>query len=212
VEGLTRVLSVSWLSPSTFALTMERPPGFQFRAGQSILLRHGDNERSYSIASGPDEPRLLLCVRLVEGGALSPLLAEARPGDTFGFDGPHGYFLYQGSLRQAVFVATGTGFAPFLSMARAGARGFIFLHGVRTVSELCFPEEMRDAAGLFIPCISGAPSSGAYHGRVTGWVADHMPPGPCDFYLCGNREMIRDVTLLVDERCDGSRVLAEAFH
>ena len=32
-----------------------------------------------------------------------------------------------------------------------------------------------------------------------------------DFYLCGREEMIRDVTLLVDEAFPGSRVYAEIF-
>ncbi len=211
MEGLTRVISVSRLSAGVFAVALERPAGFRFQPGQSIILRHGQNERSYSISSGPDEDRLLLCVRLIEGGALSPRLIGAQPGDIFPIDGPHGYFLFQRSARQAVFVATGTGVAPFLSMMRAGARGFVFLHGVRDGSELCYRDEMSAAARPYVPCLSADPIPGVYHGRVTGWASAHLAPGSYDFYLCGNRDMIRDLTILADERFAGSRVFTEVF-
>ena len=48
------------------------------------------------------------------------------------FTGPHGYFTFRDFRLKPVFVATGTGIAPFVSMVRAGAKGFIVLHGVST--------------------------------------------------------------------------------
>jgi len=204
VEGVARVRRTRWLSPKTFALELSRPVGFRFQPGQSILVRRAGLERSYSIASGPDEDGLLLCIRCVPGGAMSPALSRLLPGDELAVEGPQGYFLLQTGPRPVVFVATGTGVAPFLSMTRAGARGFTFLHGVSRREDLHFNEEMRAAAGCAVPCVSPV--------RVTDWAAGHLAPGRYDFYLCGNREMIRDFTLLVDERFAGSRVVTEVFH
>ena len=204
MEGVTRVRRLSWLSPRVFTLELTRPPGFSFRPGQSVIVRHADLERSYSVASGPDDDLLLLCIRCVPGGALSSRLACLTPGDSVGIEGPRGYFLLQPGARPVVFAATGTGVAPFHSMVRAGFRGFTFVHGVSRAEELCFHDEMRAAAARAVACVSPL--------RVTTWSSEHLQPGRYDFYLCGNREMIRDFTLLVDERFAGSRVVTEVFH
>jgi benzoate/toluate 1,2-dioxygenase reductase component len=207
-----RVLWVEWLSRQVFAIRMERPVGFQFRPGQSIRIDYDGMERDYSLVSGPADPHLALCVLLVPGGMLSPRLAALAPGDLLRFSGPHGYFLYQSDAVPLIFVATGTGVAPFVSMVRAGARAFTLLHGVRHAEDLYYREVLRPAASRYVPCLSVGIADGCYRGRVTEWAAENLGPGPYDFYLCGNRSMIRDFTLLVDERFAGSRVCTEVFH
>ena len=211
------LLRRSWLSEKTFELELSRPPAFQFRPGQRIRLLHKGVERDYSLLSRPDSPRLGLCVRHLSTGLFSSILAAAEIGTSFTFTGPHGYFVFQRSSRPPVFVATGTGVAPFLSMTRSGVAGFIMLHGVQTGAELYYRPDFGAAANLYVPCLSQAsPKSalppGAYCGRVTEYLRDHLPPGAYDFYLCGRREMIRDVTLLVDERFPESLVYGEIFY
>ena len=211
------LLRRSWLSEKTFELELSRPATFQFRSGQRIRFLHQGLERDYSLLSRPDSPRLSLCVRHVPAGLVSSLLAAAEIGTSFTFTGPHGYFTFQRSPRPPVFVATGTGVAPFLSMTRSGVAGFTMLHGVRTTEELYYRSDFGAAASLYLPCLSHPPPGsvlppGAYRGRVTGYLREHLPPGAYDFYLCGRREMIRDVTLLVDERFPDSLVYAEIFY
>jgi ferredoxin-NADP reductase len=111
-----------------------------------------------------------------------------------------------------VFVATGTGIAPFVSMVKSGCKGFTLLHGVPTSAELYYGESFRAAAFRYVPCLSEENAAGAFSGRVTEWVRTHLAPGSYDFYLCGRREMVRDVTSLVDEGYLASRVYAEIFH
>ena len=103
----------TWLSKRTFELTLDRPEGFDFVPGQGICLGEGPGEREYSLASGREEARLTLCIRRVENGPLSSWLATVPPGDRIFFSGPHGFFTWQDSPRPAIFVATGTGIAPF---------------------------------------------------------------------------------------------------
>jgi ferredoxin-NADP reductase len=211
------LLRRSWLSEKTFELELSRPLSFHFRPGQRIRFLHNGLERDYSLLSRPDSPRLGLCVRHLPAGLFSSILAAAEIGTSFTFTGPHGYFVFQGSLRPAVFVATGTGVAPFLSMTRSGVTGFTMLHGVRKAAELYYRPDFCAAASLYVPCLSHAsPESalppGAYRGRVIEYLRDHLPSGAYDFYLCGRREMIRDVTLLVDERFPESLVYAEIFY
>ncbi len=210
-----RLVRRKWLSEGTFEFELERPPGFSFQPGQAVRMLSAGLERDYSIASGPEESRIALCIRRMAAGFLSPVLAAAELGTPFIFSGPHGFFTYQSSAKPAVFVATGTGVAPFVSMARAGTRGFLILHGVRTAADLCYADTLREGASRYVPCLSCAranqvPRDG-FHGRATEYLKRLLPPGEYDFYLCGRREMVRDATLLADERFPGSLVFTEIF-
>jgi ferredoxin-NADP reductase len=85
-------------------------------------------ERSYSVASAPEDPRLHLLVERFEGGEVSPYLTdELRPGDLLELRGPiGGYFVWSSAVdqdggqaearRPVQLVAGGAGVAPFLAM------------------------------------------------------------------------------------------------
>ena len=208
----TRLRDRAWLSEKAFQVALDRPSGFRFLPGQSIRIANGSAERDYSLACAPDSELLTLCVRHVLHGILSTFLAEAPLGTSLTFTGPHGYFLFQESAQPPVFVATGAGVAPFCSMSSAGVNGFTLLHGVRTVNELYYERHLRAASALYVPCLSEGTTPGCFTGRVSDWAREHLPPLTYDFYLCGSREMIRDVTRLADERFPGSLVHTEIFH
>ena len=193
---------------------LSAPPRFQFEPGQRILLRLGEHERDYSIVSPPRESELTLCIRMVAGGKLSVLLSVADIGTSLSINGPHGYFTYRPSPRSAVFVATGTGIAPFCSMARSGITGFTLLHGVGLPDDLYYASVFRQSAQKYIPCLTEAKElpTLAFKGKVTEYLDQHLAPGAYDFYLCGRSEMIRDVTLLIDERFPDSLVYTEQFY
>jgi ferredoxin-NADP reductase len=203
-----------WLSNKSFELTLTKPKLFEFMPGQWIRLIHGAVERDYSLVSAPTDPNLALCIRNIEGGILSSGLSNAPVGSRFNFSGPHGYFTFRPSPRPAVFVATGTGLAPFVSMVRSGVTGFILLHGVNAAENHYYASVFKSAAKQYVPCISDTDrSSGAYfRGRVTDYLRKDLAPGRYDFYLCGGREMVRDVTLLVDEKFQGSFIFTEIFY
>lgn len=97
-------------------------------------------------------------------------------------------------------------------MVRSGISGFTMLHGVRTANDLYYERLFREAAAGYAPCLSEAGATGYFTGHVTDWAREHLSSGAYDFYLCGRREMIRDVTLLADERFPGSLVHTEVFH
>jgi NAD(P)H-flavin reductase len=208
------VIARRFLSPNAIELSLAKPPGFTFIPGQRVRLGHSGAERDYSIASAPAEDIIRLCIRVVEKGRLSVRLAQASAGTALTFTGPLGYFTFKPSCRQAVFVATGTGIAPFRAMAAAGVSGFILLHGVSRASELYYRDELRKKASAYSPCLSDEPAAGAdcYSGRVTAYMRHRLPAGSYDFYLCGRQDMIRDATLLVDERFPGSMVFTEVFY
>ena len=210
----TTLLQRRRLSKRAIEIKLEKPRLFKFDSGQRICLIHKTVKRDYSIVSVSADPDICLCIRLVRGGVFSTELNTAPIGSRFGFTGPSGYFTFKPSVRPAVFVATGTGVAPFCSMIRAGATGVTLLHGTKSPAELYYKSIFQSAAILYVPCLSGpGESSEAYfHGRVTDYLQTHLAPGLYDFYLCGRQEMIRDVTHLVDERFSSSHIYSEIFY
>jgi len=211
------LLKRQWLSKNAFEIELSRPESFEFRAGQTILLIHESIRRYYSLLSTPADPTLSLCVQYVRKGHLSPLLADAEIGSRFKFTGPRGYFTFKPSSRQAVFAATGTGIAPFVSMGRSGVTDFILLHEVRSTEDLYYQDLFRKIASNYVPCLFEAVPGdlslpGTFDGNAASFIRKNLPPASYDFYLCGKQEMIREVTLLVDECFPGSYVFMEVFY
>ena len=207
------IIERRWLSKKTFEIILNRPASFTFKPGQRISLKFKKMERDYSLASSPDESHLKLCIRHVKKGVLSQALGDTQIGTRISFAGPHGYFTYKDPQRPTVFIATGTGIAPFRSMVRSGTSPDFLLHGVETSEDLYYSEEFQSVAESYIPCLSQSKNSQTYfRGRVTDYLQMHLPPDNYDFYLCGRREMIRDATLLVDELFEGSNIYTETFY
>ncbi|MEJ2474129.1 MAG: FAD-binding oxidoreductase [Desulfobacterales bacterium] len=195
----TKLMERRQLSDNTFEAIFSRPAGFEFTAGQRIRLIHGGLERDYSLANAPDEAVLVICIRRVTTGRFSTLLSTIPVGTGFTFSGPHGYFVFRASARSPVFVATGTGVAPFT---------------VRQAGDCYYATLFRTKARRYVVCLSEEDPSvaGMFHGRVTDYIASQLEPDRYDFYLCGRGEMIRDVTWLVDDRFPGSMVYTEIFY
>jgi len=87
------------------SIALEPPDWPGHRAGQHVDVRLTAEdgyqaERSYSIASAPEDEQLVLTVERLEDGEVSPYLTdELRPGDTLELRGPiGGYFLWEESL------------------------------------------------------------------------------------------------------------------
>jgi len=206
-----------WLSTKAFEIALSRPANFDFQAGQSIGIVYEGHTRQYSLTNALAEPVLSLCVRHIQEGVFTPILAEAELGTRFQYTGPHGYFLFRPSQRPPVFVATGTGIAPFLAMFRSGINAAFVLHGVRTAAELYYGQFLSTLPVTYVACISEASAidglgTGAYAGNVTGYIKNHLERRAYDFYLCGRQEMVRDVTLLADEHFPASHVYTEVFY
>jgi ferredoxin-NADP reductase len=109
---------------STLLLGVPGWPGH--RAGQHVDVRLTaedgyQTERSYSIASAPEDPELLLTVERLDDGEVSPYLTdELRPGDEFELRGPiGGYFVWNVNMGGPLFlVAGGSGIVPLMAMLR----------------------------------------------------------------------------------------------
>jgi ferredoxin-NADP reductase len=128
------------------------------RAGQHVDARlTAENgysaQRSYSIASGPDEP-LAITVERLEDGEVSPYFVdEVVEGDVFEVRGPiGGYFVWEpGDERPLLLVGGGSGVVPLMSMVRARAAAgngppTKLLYSSRTIEDVIYREELDELA------------------------------------------------------------------
>lgn len=150
-----RVRAIDRLSSRVLRLRLDRPSGFEYRAGQFISLTHGNVTRSYSLASLPQEDDdLELHVKRVRGGRMTTFLFdELRVGDRVKLEGPAGGCVYaSGAPSQPLLLCgTGTGLAPLLGIVRdalrSGHRGPIELfHGVRAKADAYAFDTLRALA------------------------------------------------------------------
>ena len=208
-----RLLNRRWLSHVTFELEFTKPASFSFTPGQRIQLFREELDREYSLVSTPLDDTITLCIRLVKGGKFSSALSTARKGEPFTFYGPLGYFMFVPSPRRAIFVATGTGIAPFVAMSRSGVKDFTLLHWVPDAQDLYYRDLFESVQCDYIPCLSKVIEEGdRFGGRVTDYLSRVLPRSPYDFYLCGRGDMVRDVTHIVDELFPGSLLYTETFY
>jgi benzoate/toluate 1,2-dioxygenase reductase component len=210
------VAAREWLNEEVFLLTCCCPPNFQHQAGQYVSIFHGGEEREYTLLSPPEASQLQFLIKRIEGGKLSGFLADCALGTVLAISRAKGYLTYRPPDRPVFFVATGVGIAPFVAMVAAGVTGFTLIHGARTVSGLFYRSELIAAAKRYISCVSGKLDvetvlPNLHRGYVTEYANRHLQPGLYDFYLCGSRAMITDMTLLVDQRCPDARIYSEAY-
>lgn len=208
----SRVLANRPLAEGTFELLLDRA-GLVYRAGQEIIL-HGaapEDDRTYSLASGPDEPSLRLLIRVIPDGRISPRLARLAPGAPLAFSGPNGSFVLRDPARPALLVATGTGIAPFRSMLMSQpAWRPVLLHGVRSAAELYYRDELEPRVSAYLPCLS---RDARRSRRVTDALAEQPVSPDTDVYFCGGQPMIRAArALLLSRGHPSERIAAEAYY
>ena len=187
------------LSEGIFLIGFKR--NFPFRAGQVIGIAMEENgpRRLYSICSGEQEEEIRILYKVVDEGFLTPQLSDLEAGDTVWITAAGGEFT--GSHEPAVWIATGTGIAPFYSMLRSGlGEHKTLLHGNRFLEQFNFYDEFQETMGHdYIRCCSSERSKEVYHGRVTGYLEEQHELNPAlKYYLCGSTDMVveaRDIMI-----------------
>jgi ferredoxin-NADP reductase len=152
-------------------------------------------------------------VREVPDGFISPRLAGCKPGDLVEIGGPYGDFcLNESSLvtNSFVFIATGTGIAPFHSFVQTyPALKYQMFHGIRSENEKY--DEDHYKVGSYIPSIS-QPEGGLVGQRLTSRLQSTELDTKSLYYLCGNRMMITDaIAILRGKGIPGSSIFTETF-
>ena len=147
-------------TPSTRSIVLDVPeewPGH--RAGQHVDVRLTAEDgyqaqRSYSIASAPEDGDLVLTVERLDDGEVSGYLTdELRAGDELELRGPiGGYFVWEASLGgPLLLVAGGSGVVPFRAMVRhhhalSSDVPVRLLYSARSLADVLYRDELQSSA------------------------------------------------------------------
>lgn len=209
-----KVVGIRNLTEHTFVLTLPKSR-FKFEAGQHISLSiSGDYQsREYSIYSAEEGENLEVLVKEVDGGYFSPKLKHLKVGDTVEVHGPFGKFSIDEKnldTHQHVFIASGTGIAPFHSMVKSRPNlNYKLIHGVRYANE-AYEIEAYDA-DRFVLCTS-RDDQGDFKGRLTEYLKKADFDKNTCFYLCGNSDMIFDsMEILSDKGYGRENITVEVY-
>lgn len=222
------VRSVHHWNSHLFSFTITRPASFRFRSGEFVMIGlPGENRpllRAYSIASPAYAEELEFLSIKVQDGPLTSRLQQIKPGDQI-FLGrkPTGTLVTDALIpgKRLFMLSTGTGLAPFLSLARdpdvySMFDRVVIVHSVRRVDDLAFrtmleshladdPLVQEEALLQFdyVPTVTREPfhttgrigdlidSGELFGGRIEG--PKHFDPEIDRIMMCGSMEMIKEL-------------------
>ena len=231
---LTAVKDVIVETPRAKTLVLDVPGWPGHVAGQHVDVRLTAEDgyqaqRSYSIASAPEDATLALTVERLEDGEVSPYLAdELRPGDELELRGPiGGYFVWRsqdgGPL---LLVAGGSGLVPLMAMVRHRAAQSStvdtrLLLSARSSDDVLYRDELARLAagdGLAVhQTFTREPPPGwsGFARRVDADVLSHVGPSPSQrprIFVCGPTAFVeRAADLLVGLGHDAAAIHLERF-
>lgn len=239
----------SWVPGKLLSITTTRSPGYEFAAGQFARLGLPADDapdaqptiwRAYSMVNPPSQrDRLEFYSIVVPEGEFSPRLASLRAGDPLYVDKTAFGFLTLDRFVPAGdaparpggdlwLVATGTGLSAYLSMLQDPATWtsydhIVLVHGVRSVQELAYREEILHWAQNGLPELAGQTQAGLSYlpiptrepypdmpqarltqliqdGRLEQLAGRTLHAEKSKIMLCGNPEMLTEARQLLKER------------
>lgn len=209
----TLVVGQREIANGVYLLTLRKRD--EFIAGQFIALsmEPAGISRLYSIASRTGSENIDLLYNVKPGGVFTPSLEKLRKGDKVFVSKPFGSFL--GDENPAMWIASGTGIAPFASMFFSGLHhNKILIHGGKTKDSFYFENNFLPVMGdRYVRCCSQERGEGLYGGRLTKYLTE-LKDVPTDYkyYLCGSVEMVVEVRdILISKGVPYSKILAEIF-
>jgi ferredoxin-NADP reductase len=222
---LARVVEVVTENARTKSVLLDAPDWPGHLAGQHVDVRLTDEDgyqaqRSYSIASAPENEHLMLTVERLDDGEVSPYLTETlRPGDDLELRGPiGGYFVWREALGgPLVLVGGGSGVVPLRAMLRhhravgsdLPAR---LLYSARTQADVIY---QRELSGFDTVITLTREQWAGRTGRVDRELLEQVAWPAADrplVYVCGPTGFVEAVAdALVALGHDASRVRTERF-
>ena len=202
-----KISSLKFLSEDVVKVTLRTPPNksLKFLAGQYIDLSVKGIKRSYSIASTPSDSEIELLIKNYTGGQFSNyLFNEAKVNDLLRIEGPKGtYILPRNITHNLIFISTGTGIAPNLSLIKSALKEgkvqpsqITLIHGQRFAKEHIYSiKEILNGVKI-IKCTSRESAEGF----VQGYVQDAVKGLELDIsnslvFACGNPQMIKELKM-----------------
>ncbi|RZQ55073.1 ferredoxin--NADP(+) reductase [Pseudoalteromonas phenolica] len=217
-----KITEVNWWTPTLFTIKVAADVA-PFQAGQftKLAMTIGDKRiaRAYSYVNTPKDPVLEFYLTEVEGGKLTPGLAELEVGSSIDVESKANGFLTieEAPRRQALYmISSGTGVGPFLSILADGKvwekfEKVTLINSVRYNTDLTYQDFIHAYEKLFkqftyLPLVTREAPLKGLKGRVTelisnNKIAEHLGMSELHkdshFMICGNPDMVKETSVLL---------------
>ena len=213
----SEVINIIQLTNNVKHFTISVPKDFNFIPGQYIsIIKDNPNDgiklrRPYSIVSKVNSNisynSIDLCIKILENGNITPLLNKLKKGDKIECLGPLGNFKIseESKDKNTIFISTGVGIAPFISMIefileKSNKKHKVkLITGYKTNEDILYEKELKSLENKhsnfkYYSILSESDTGNG--GRVQKLVEEHFDKN-ADYYICGLKDMISSVRLLI---------------
>ena len=235
-NAIIKEIKILTATTKLFKIVFENGNKLDYHAGQFVMLGLPEDKnnldgkwirRAYSITSSPKQDEVEFYIVLVKDGELTTRLFDLKAGDKIYMSERAAGIMEFKNINDTdniIFLSTGTGIAPFISILRNnkneilnGKRKVVFAQGVRHSSELAFEYELlgleeSNKFFKYFPVVSRAEEEGiewtGTKGHIQTLVTDgsiekffEMPIDPknTNVFLCGTPKMVDEcVNLFTD--------------
>ncbi len=150
MEYRTEFLESVVRTPTAVSYRFTRPDGFNFTAGQFMIVDLGDGlSHPLSLSCSPEENRFIEFTKRMSDSDFSKYLQALKKGDTITVNGPMGKFCFTDSSDTTVMIAGGIGITPMISMLASLAKKkhqgkVILLYGNLNSEDIAFRQELEN--------------------------------------------------------------------
>lgn len=197
----TTLEAIKEIAPNMLEVKFSKPDGFYFIPGQFVnIFVTPPHRRAFSIVHA-DEQSISFIVELIPielNGKASEYFRNIQIGAKTQIMGPLGRFGLKDSNKPKVFIATGSGIAPFIPMIKSiknNSENHLFF-GTRTKQDDFVTQIFADSDINYTLCLSRERENleNAFVGRVTDAIFEaELDFKDSEFYICGSTNMITDV-------------------
>ncbi len=212
--------------PALYSLTIKAPP-LAFKAGQFVMvgldIEGSTIARPYSLINTPDAPLLEVHFNTVKDGKLSPHLARLTPGDKIQIANRASGLLTLDETPDTPHLwlfATGTGIGPFIAILNTAKpwqryEKIVLCYSVKTHEGLAYHANFKALQSryneqfYYLPFVTREHAPDTIHDRITtyldnGKLEHHvglkLSAETSHVMLCGNSNMLTDVTTLLEDK------------
>ena len=224
----SQIINTQIIADKVVEITLEAPKNKNYLPGQFVGIQINDGQkdlwfRSYSVLSDSKD-NLQICVKKVKDGRGSSFLHTVKKGDFLNILFPLGYFGYPKDLAKSlVFIATGTGIVPILSLAENIPQKFQgksqLFFGVRNEKDIIYANRIKkieNKVPSFTSTVTLSKPDKTWEGekgRVTAILKKKKFDANSQFFICGNSAMIKSVRdLLKEKKVKDKNIFYEDFN
>tara|TARA_B100001057_G_C22817148_1_gene937918 strand:+ start:510 stop:1172 length:663 start_codon:yes stop_codon:yes gene_type:complete len=216
-NNLHKLLDKKFIGDSNLIIRVEKNDKI-FNAGQfySVGIPDLPINREYSVCNSANDDYIEFLIRYVDGGTLTPKLFNTNIGENIKVLGPYGEFYLKDFdiNKKYLFIGTGTGIAPFLSIIKThNIINYKIMHGIRELKDKIDGLD-SEKYEIYLSREKCSNQNNVFEGRVTNFIKEKLDNIDKKnlFFLCGNSLMVSEVhEMLILNNINNNQIFSEIF-